>query len=93
VNHFYQFSLRFFLNIFDYTHHNPDLKNMSDYNQCRDILLNDLFLAVYKWTLPALLRRDNVMLAALLSQVNLRGLEDIGDELSKAAKGLLLLQM
>ncbi|KAF8238396.1 dynein heavy chain protein 1 [Tricholoma matsutake] len=81
VNHFYQFSLRFFLDIFDYIlHHNPNLKNVSDHNLRRDILLNDLFLVVYKRTSRALLHRDNVMLAVLLSQVKLRGLEEIGDE-------------
>jgi dynein heavy chain 1 len=82
VNHFYQFSLRFFLDIFDYIlHHNPNLRNVSDHNQRRNILLNDLFLVVYKRTSRALLHRDNVMLAVLLSQVKLRGLEEIGDEL------------
>ncbi|KAG6914356.1 hypothetical protein DXG01_000842, partial [Tephrocybe rancida] len=61
VNHFHQFSLHFFLDIFDYVlHHNPNLNNR---------------------TSRALLHRDNVMLAVLLSQVRLRGLEDIGDEL------------
>ncbi|KAG7090771.1 Cytoplasmic dynein 1 heavy chain 1 [Marasmius oreades] len=82
VNHFYQFSLRFFLDIFDYVlHHNPNLKNISDHSQRRDILLNDLFLVVYKRTSRALLHRDRMMLAVLLGQVKLRGVEDINDEL------------
>ncbi|KAJ3856829.1 dynein heavy chain protein 1 [Lentinula lateritia] len=82
VNHFYQFSLQFFLDIFDYVlHHNPNLRNVSDYNQRRDILLNDLFLVVYKRTSRALLYRDRVMLAVLLAQVKLRGVEEISDEL------------
>lgn len=82
VNHFYQFSLRFFLDIFDYIlHHNPHLKGVSDYNQRRSILLNDLFLVVYKRTSRALLYRDHIMLAVLLAQVKLRGVEEIGDEL------------
>ncbi|KAH9486661.1 Cytoplasmic dynein 1 heavy chain 1 [Psilocybe cubensis] len=82
VNHFYQFSLRFFLDIFDYVlHHNPNLQNVSDYGLRRDILLKDLFLVVYKRTSRALLYRDHLMLAVLLAQVKLRGVEDIGDEL------------
>ncbi|KAF9454965.1 dynein heavy chain [Macrolepiota fuliginosa MF-IS2] len=82
VNHFYQFSLRFFLDIFDYIlHHNPNLKNVSDYNARREILLKDLFLIVYKRTSRALLYRDHLMLAVLLAQVKLRGVEEIGDEL------------
>ncbi|KAG1825562.1 dynein heavy chain protein 1 [Suillus subaureus] len=82
VNHFYQFSLRFFLDIFDYVlHHNPNLKNVSDHHRRREILLNDLFLIVYKRTSRALLHRDHVMLAVLLAQVKLRGTEDISDGL------------
>ncbi|KAF9569823.1 dynein heavy chain protein 1 [Agrocybe pediades] len=82
VNHFYQFSLRFFLDIFDYVlHHNPNLKNITDYGLRRDVLLKDLFLVVYRRTSRALLYRDHLMLAVLLSQVKLRGLEDISEEL------------
>ncbi|KAG2160116.1 dynein heavy chain and region D6 of dynein motor-domain-containing protein [Suillus bovinus] len=82
VNHFYQFSLRFFLDIFDYVlHHNPNLKNISDHHRRREILLNDLFLIVYKRTSRALLHRDHVMLAVLLAQVKLRGMEEISDGL------------
>ncbi|GJE87844.1 dynein heavy chain protein 1 [Phanerochaete sordida] len=82
VNHFYQFSLRFFLDIFDYVlHHNPNLKSVSDYHQRREILLTDLFLTVYKRTSRALLHRDHVMLSVLLAQVKLRGVEEISDDL------------
>lgn len=82
INHFYQFSLRFFLDIFDYIlHHNPNLKNISDHNVRREILLKDLFLIVYKRTSRALLYRDRLMLAVLLAQVKMRGIEDIGEEL------------
>lgn len=82
VNHFYQFSLRFFLDIFDYVlHHNPNLRGISDQHQRREILLNDLFLNVYRRTSRALLHRDHVMLAVLLAQVKLRGAVDIADEL------------
>ncbi|KAH9922687.1 dynein heavy chain [Amylocystis lapponica] len=82
VNHFYQFSLRFFLDIFDYVlHQNPNLKNVSDQHRRREILLNDLFLIIYKRTSRALFHRDHVMLAVLLAQVKLRGIEEITDEL------------
>jgi dynein heavy chain 1 len=82
VNHFYQFSLRFFLDIFDYVlHHNPNLKNVADHHRRRQILVNDLFLVVYKRTSRALLFRDHVMLAVLLAQVKLRGADEIADEL------------
>jgi hypothetical protein len=59
VNHFYQFSLRFFLDIFDYVlHHNSNPKNVFDHYRRREILLNDLFLIVYERTFRALLHRD-----------------------------------
>jgi dynein heavy chain 1 len=42
-------SLRFFLDIFDYIlHHNPNLKTATGYSKRRDVLLNDLFLVVYR---------------------------------------------
>ncbi|KAN0138520.1 Dynein heavy chain and region D6 of dynein motor domain containing protein [Lactarius tabidus] len=82
INHFYQFSLRFFLDIFDYVlHHNPHLQGISDYGARRDILLKDLFLVTYRRTSRALFYRDHVMLAVLLAQIKLRGLEDINEEL------------
>jgi dynein heavy chain 1 len=82
VNHFYQFSLRFFLDIFDYIlHHNPNLKSISGYSRRREVLLNDLFLVVYRRTSRALFYRDHVVLAVLLAQVKLRGEEELGDEL------------
>ena len=82
INHFYQFSLRFFLDIFDYVlHHNPHLQGISDYGARRDILLKDLFLVTYRRTSRALFYRDHVMLAVLLAQTKLRGLEDINEEL------------
>lgn len=88
ANHFYQFSLRFFLDIFDYVlHHNPNLRNVTDHGLRRDILLKDLFLVVYKRTSRALLYRDHLLLAVLLAQVKLRGVEDIGDELEFLLEG------
>ncbi|KZV92126.1 dynein heavy chain protein 1 [Exidia glandulosa HHB12029] len=82
VNHFYQFSLRFFLDIFDYVLlQNPHLKGVSDYQQRRDILLSDLLLTVYQRTSRALFHRDHVVLAVLLAQVKLRGVEDVSEEL------------
>jgi dynein heavy chain 1 len=81
VNHFYQFSLKFFLEIFNYVlHNNPNLTGVRDFAQRRDILLADLFSNAYRRTSRALLHRDHVMLAVLLSQVKLRGIEDITDE-------------
>jgi dynein heavy chain 1 len=62
-------------------HHNPNLKNVSDHHRRREILLNDLFLIVYKRTSRALLHHDHVMLAVLLAQVKLRGMEDVSDGL------------
>lgn len=83
VNHFYQFSLRFFLDIFDYVlHQNPNLKNVRETAIRREILLNDLFLVVYERTSRALLHQDHIMLAVLLAQTKLRGTnEEISEEM------------
>ncbi|KZT42722.1 dynein heavy chain [Sistotremastrum suecicum HHB10207 ss-3] len=82
LNHFYQFSLRFFLDIFDYIlHHNPRLASVKDLNLRRDIILNDLFSTAYRRTTRTLLHKDHVVLAVMLAQVKLRGHEDIVDEI------------
>ncbi|CAO1616035.1 unnamed protein product [Sympodiomycopsis kandeliae] len=77
VSHFYQFSLRFFLDIFDFVLlHNPRLKGVSDAQQRLAILRQDLFLNVYKRTSRALAHHDHVMLAVLLAQVWCRDEEE-----------------
>ncbi|KAG9099539.1 hypothetical protein FS749_001026 [Ceratobasidium sp. UAMH 11750] len=77
VNYFYQFSLRFFLDIFDHVlHNNPNLAKITDHQRRLEILTEDLFLIVYKRTSRALLHRDHVVLAVLLAQIKLRGEDD-----------------
>ncbi|PWN87523.1 putative cytoplasmic dynein heavy chain 2 [Acaromyces ingoldii] len=70
VNHFYQFSLRFFLDIFDFVlRRNPNLQGVTDPKERLNILTRDLFLLVYKRTNRALMHHDHVMLAMLLAQI------------------------
>ncbi|GAA6009794.1 hypothetical protein JCM11491_000816 [Sporobolomyces phaffii] len=74
LNHFYQFSLRFFSDIFDYVLlRNPSLQGVTDPHERLSILLDDLFLHVFKRTSRALLHTDHLTLAVLLAQVKLRG--------------------
>ncbi|GAA6059654.1 hypothetical protein JCM10212_004157 [Sporobolomyces blumeae] len=81
LNHFYQFSLRFFSDIFDYVLlHNPSLQGVTDPHERLRILLDDLFLNVFKRTSRALLHSDHLTLAVLLAQVKLRGSPDELDE-------------
>jgi dynein heavy chain 1, cytosolic len=81
LNHFYQFSLHFFLGIFDSVlHRNPHLTQVKDHTERRRILLDDLFSMVYTRTSRTLLNQDHVMFAVLLSQIKLRWREDIGEE-------------
>ncbi|KAH9824443.1 dynein heavy chain and region D6 of dynein motor-domain-containing protein [Melampsora americana] len=85
LHHFYQFSLRFFLDIFEFVLlHNPNLTNIQDPRQRLGILLNDLFVIAFKRTSRALLHRDHLMLAMLLAQVKIRGLGDEFDEIEFA---------
>lgn len=81
LHHFYQFSLRFFLDIFDFVLlHNPSLKDVTDPHRRLSILIGDLFLHVFKRTSRALLHSDHLTLAVLLAQVKLRGTESGFDE-------------
>lgn len=74
LHHFYQFSLRFFLDIFDFVLlRNPTLQGVTDPHQRLTLLLDGLFLHVFKRTSRALLHSDHLTLAVLLAQVKLRG--------------------
>lgn len=81
LHHFYQFSLRFFLDIFDHVLlHNPSLANVIAPAARLAILIRDLFCHVFKRTSRALLHSDHLTLAILLAQVKLRGTEDELDD-------------
>ncbi|GAA6000808.1 hypothetical protein JCM10207_004669 [Rhodosporidiobolus poonsookiae] len=81
LNHFYQFSLRFFLDIFDFVLlRNPSLAGVTVPHKRLRILLDDLFLHVFKRTSRALLHSDHLTLAVLLAQVKLRGTDDELDD-------------
>jgi len=74
LHHFYQFSLDFFFEIFEYVlHSNPHLKNKSDSFERLNILYNDLFDVSYERTSHALLHEDHITLAIILVQIKLRG--------------------
>ncbi|TXT09077.1 hypothetical protein VHUM_02551 [Vanrija humicola] len=76
INHFYQFSLEYFLDIFDYVLlHNPNLKGVTDVDARKATLLNDLFLVTYKRTSSSLLHADYMVLATTLAKLRLQRAE------------------
>ncbi|KAK0701769.1 dynein heavy chain, N-terminal region 1-domain-containing protein [Lasiosphaeria miniovina] len=71
VNHFYQFSLQYFLDIFhSVLHGNPNLANEMNHNVRRDIIVKDLFVTTCKRTALGLLQKDRTTLAMLLAQAS-----------------------
>ncbi|VDB92823.1 BgtA-20854 [Blumeria graminis f. sp. tritici] len=69
LNHFYQFSLQYFLDIFhSVLHENQRLTVESNHNARRDIIIEDLFITAYHRTSLALLQKDKITLAMLLAQ-------------------------
>lgn len=69
LNHFYQFSLQYFLDIFQSVlHNNKNLANETNHNRRRDIIVQDLFVNTFKRTALGLLQKDRVALALLLAQ-------------------------
>ncbi|KAG8527498.1 uncharacterized protein KY384_007650 [Bacidia gigantensis] len=71
LHHFYQFSLQFFLDIFNTVlHRNPRLKNNNDYEQRGDTILRDLFIITYQRTSLSLLQKDRITLAILLAHAS-----------------------
>lgn len=73
LNHFYQFSLRFFLDAFDHVLlDNPNLKGVKDPQTRLRILLDDLFLVLFKRATRSLLHDDHLVLGMLFAHIKLR---------------------
>jgi len=71
LNHFYQFSLQYFTNIFDTVlHSNPNLGEAKSYSARGDVILRDLFINTYRRTSLSLLQKDRVTFAVLLAQAS-----------------------
>lgn len=69
LNHFYQFSLQYFLDIFHTVlHDNKRLAAETNHNVRRDIIIEDLFVVAYRRASLSLLQRDKVTFAMLLAQ-------------------------
>src|SRR5436190_24193504 len=69
LNHFYRFSLQYFLDIFhSVLHGNRNLSSESNHNTRRDIIVKDLFVTTFKRTALGLLQQDRVTLAVLLAR-------------------------
>ena len=69
LNHFYQFSLQYFIDIFDAVlHDNPNLREVKNYSGRGMVILQDLFVNTYRRTSLSLLQKDRVTFATLLTQ-------------------------
>ncbi|KAI7931816.1 dynein heavy chain [Pyricularia oryzae] len=69
LNHFYQFSLQYFIDIFhSVLHNNKNLANETNHVVRRDVIVKDLFVAAFQRTALGLLQKDRVTLAILLAQ-------------------------
>jgi len=74
LNHFYQYSLDFFYDIFQYLlHTNPHLENVTDYQARLKILFKDLFLLTFERVSRGLLYEDHLTFSILLAQIKIRG--------------------
>jgi dynein heavy chain 1 len=81
LHHFYQFSLEYFYEIFQFIlHENPNLKDVTDTNARLDILKRDLFNVSFKRVSRSLMHEDYVTYAILLSQIKMRGSPNAIDE-------------
>ncbi|KAJ3265095.1 hypothetical protein HDU77_006529 [Chytriomyces hyalinus] len=81
LHYFYQFSLDFFNQIFQYVlHSNPNLKAITDFNQRLSIISKDLFTVTYTRAAKSLLHDDQVIFGVLLSYIKVRNTADAIDE-------------
>ncbi|KAL4887486.1 dynein heavy chain, N-terminal region 1-domain-containing protein [Aspergillus karnatakaensis] len=70
INHFYQFSLKYFEDIFHSVlkEHNTHLASVQDHAERIQIIIRDLFIATYQRTSLGLIQKDRITLAMLLAQ-------------------------
>ncbi|KAL2829944.1 dynein heavy chain, N-terminal region 1-domain-containing protein, partial [Aspergillus cavernicola] len=69
INHFYQFSLQYFVDIFNSVlRKNPHLDNVQDFSARVQIILHDLFVTTYQRTSLGVIQKDRITLAMLLAQ-------------------------
>ncbi|KAJ5817741.1 Dynein heavy chain domain-2 [Penicillium robsamsonii] len=69
INHFYQFSLQYFVDIFNSVlYQNKRLAQETDHSARVQIILRDLFINTYKRTSLGLVQKDRITLAILLAQ-------------------------
>ncbi|KAJ3212195.1 hypothetical protein HDU67_003972 [Dinochytrium kinnereticum] len=73
LHHFYQFSLDFFLDIFQYLlHDNPKLVGVNDYNERLARIFDHLFGLTYQRAARSLLHEDQLVFAMQLAQIKSR---------------------
>ena len=87
INHFYQFSLAYFLDIFDYVLlQNPNLKSVTNLAKRKAVLFDDLFKVTFHRASRSLLHTDHVVLAVSLARLRLTGevAESVMEELDAA---------
>jgi dynein heavy chain 1 len=69
INHFYQFSLQYFVDIFNSVlYENKRLAQEKDHSARVQIIVRDLFINTYKRTSLGLVQKDRITLAILLAQ-------------------------
>jgi dynein heavy chain 1 len=73
VHFLYQFSLKFFLDVFSYVlNANPKLKGIVDHKKRLQIITKELFQTVYNRVAQGMLHDDRIVLAMLLSRLFLK---------------------
>lgn len=84
LNHFYQFSLHFFLEVFNNVLlHNSRLEGVTDPASRLEILTEDLYASVFRRAARTLFHRDHLTLALVLAQIRLRDLPSGTETLSE----------
>ncbi|KAL8700215.1 MAG: hypothetical protein Q9224_001067, partial [Gallowayella concinna] len=71
LNHFYQFSLQYFIDIFHTVlSDNPNLKGTNHHEARMQTILHDLFVCTYRRTSLSLLQKDHITFAMLLARAS-----------------------
>ena len=88
VHYLYQYSLQFFLDIFNnLLINNPALKDVKDYSKRLQIITQHLFESCFNRVTRGMLHDDRIVFGLLLSKIYIRGKVDLDQEFNHLMRG------
>lgn len=88
INSLYQFSLKFFLDIFNNTlHNNQNLEGIQNYDERLNLIISTIFEETYRRAARSLLHMDRILLAMMLAKIKIQPDSNLWQQICKYQPG------